>query len=205
MRQGDFWRRRWPRASLLGLAAGALLLWWCWPALAPRLRPQSGALAVVVLAEDPRRTAAALEIWPRIPSAWLVPQAGPSLQRAVQAQLQARQLPPSLRERVRPLTCGLDTLGQITCLAEALRHWRRSPNGPAIGSVLLVTGEEHLPRALAVARIVLGSQGLPVSGWHANTQAAPEDPLRTQRDRLRAQLWRATGWDGHPPFLGRGP
>ncbi|MBC1262443.1 hypothetical protein FQK07_14535 [Synechococcus sp. BSF8S] len=194
-----------PRWPLLGVAAGALLLWWCWPALAPRLRAPSGALAVVVLAEDPRRTAAALEIWPRIPSAWLVPHAGPSLQRAVQAQLQARRLPPSTRERVRPLTCGLDTLGQLTCLAEALRRWRRSAGGPAIGSVLLVTGEEHLPRALAIAHIVLGAEGLAVTGCPARTQAAPEDPLRTQRDRLRAQLWRATGWDGHPPFLGQAP
>ncbi|MCT0219817.1 hypothetical protein KQ304_12590 [Synechococcus sp. CS-1329] len=198
MKQGPFW-------SLLGIAAGALLLWWCWPTLAPRLRPRSGSLAVVVLAEDPRRTEAALEIWPRIPAAWLVPHAGPSLQRAVQAQLQARPLPPSLRERVKPLTCGLDTLGQLTCLAEALRRWRRSANGPAIGSVLLVTGEEHLPRAMAIARLVLGAEGLPVTGWPARTKAAPEDPLRTQRDRLRAQLWRATGWDGHPPFLGRAP
>lgn len=160
---------------------------------------------MVVLAEDPRRTEAALDRWLSMADARLVVHTGPPGQKASQAQLMARAPSPQALNRVQWLTCGLDTVGQFTCLAEALRRWRRSPQGPAIGSVLLVTGEEHLPRALAIARIVLGAQGLPVTGWPARTQAAPEDALRTHRDRLRAQLWRATGWDGHPPFLGRAP
>jgi hypothetical protein len=182
-----------------------LLLWWSWPALAPRLHPAAGVPAVVVLAEDPRRTEAALERWLSLADAWLVVHTGPPGQQASQAQLMARAPSPQALNRVERLTCGHDTVGQLTCLAAALRRWRRSAGGPAIGSVLLVTGQEHLPRALAIARIVLGAEGVPVTGWPARTQAVPEDPLRTVRDRLRAQLWRATGWDGHPPVLGRAP
>ncbi len=188
-------------ASLAGISLAALLLWWCWPGLAPSLRPAGGVSAVVVLAEDPRRTEAALDRWLPMTQAWLVVHTGPPGQQASQAQLTARAPSPQALSRVERLTCGRDTLGQITCLAVALRRWRQTPGGPAIGSVILVTGQEHLSRALAIAQIVLGGQGLTVTGFPADTQGVPEDPLRTQRDRLRAQLWRATGWDGRPPFL----
>jgi hypothetical protein len=160
---------------------------------------------VVVLAEDPRRTEAALDYWLQLPKAWLVVQTGPPGQQASRLQLAERRPSAQALARVRSISCGLDTLSQLTCLAEAMRRWRRSASGPAIGSVTLVTGEEHLPRALAIGRIVLGSEGIAVTGLAARTDNAPEDPLRSYRDRLRAQLWRATGWDRRPPFLGRRP
>jgi hypothetical protein len=155
----------------------------------------------VVLAEDPRRTEAALDRWLPMTQAWLVVHTGPPGQQASQAQLTARAPSPQALSRVKRLTCGRDTLGQITCLAVALRRWRQTPGGPVIGSVILVTGQEHLSRALAIAQIVLGGQGLTVTGFPADTQGVPEDPLRIHRDRLRAQLWRATGWDGRPPLI----
>ncbi len=192
-------------ASALGLG----LLWWHWPALAPWLvsigRGSAGAVpAVVVLAEDPRRTEAALDRWLQQPGSLLVMQGSLPIQQAARVQLAARHPTPQSLARVRSLLCGHDTLGQLTCLAEALRGWRHPDSSPVIGSVVLVTGREHLPRALAIARIVLGGQGLPVEGLAADTVAPPEHPLRAWRDLLRAQLWRATGWDGRPPFLLRG-
>jgi uncharacterized SAM-binding protein YcdF (DUF218 family) len=69
--------------------------------------------------------------------------------------------------------------------------------------VTLVTDQPHLPRALAVAETVLGGDGIRVKGVGVPIDQPAEQPLRRLRDQLRAQLWRATGWDGRPAFLQR--
>lgn len=172
------------------IAAGA---WLIWPWLAPWLKPAAGGSAIVVLAEDPRRTTAALDLWQQHPSRQLVIQGFPYLQGIAHRQLAARRPGPAALARVTSLTCGVDTVGQITCLADWIRsHSRTMP----IDQVTLVTDQPHLPRALAIAETVLGSRGLRVEGVGVPIDEPAEHPLRRLRDQLRAQLWRATGWDG---------
>lgn len=186
-----------PGRDLIGSAAALVVLAWAGSALAPRRRGfrRGGAGRRSTPHRGSTRPLAAHD------SGLAGGAYRPPGQQASQAQLTARAPSPQALSRVERLTCGRDTLGQITCLAVALRRWRQTPGGPAIGSVILVTGQEHLSRALAIAQVVLGGQGLAVTGFPADTKGVPEDPLRKQRDRLRAQLWRATGWDGRPSFL----
>ncbi|MEX1324998.1 MAG: ElyC/SanA/YdcF family protein [Synechococcaceae cyanobacterium] len=189
---------RWPEpiARVACVAGG----WLAWPWIAPWLRPASGGAAIVVLAEDPRRTTAALDLWQRDPSRQLVIQGFPYLQGIARRQLAARQPPPAAMARVASLTCGVDTVGQLTCLADWIRG--RSTTLP-LGQVTLVTDRPHLPRALAIARTVLGGRGIRVEGVGVVIDEPAENPLRRVRDQLRAQFWRVTGWDGRPAFLRR--
>jgi hypothetical protein len=172
-----------------GFALGAALLWWTWPFLRPQLAPTKGKEVIAVLAEDPRRTERALDLWQQRPRSLLLILVARSLQDPALGQLRARPALVLRLKQVGLIEEGADTVGQLTRLA----LWARSQ---PVGSVLLVTGSEHLPRAEAIARILLGAEGVRVSGVAAATGGPREDPLRTLRDHLRAQLWRATGWDG---------
>lgn len=173
---------------LLLLTAGAL--WWWYPRLAPRWPGTASDEAIVVLADDPLRTEAALNLWEQKPQAsfWIL--GGPSLQFASWKQLERRGLS-HLDSRVRLLMQGDDTVGQLTTLSQRL------PAG--VGHVTLVTDQAHRDRALLIARLALGDRGIAVAAPPpAALPANPlrEDPLRRFRDGLRVQLWRATGWDG---------
>jgi hypothetical protein len=171
------------------LALVALLLWWQWPWLRPALAPARGDAVIAVLAEDPVRLEHALDLWGERPGAWLVILAAPVLQEAARRQLQARRPSPGALRRVVMLPDGEDTVGQMI----ALSHWTGQR---PVASVTLVTGQEHLSRALALATIPLGTAGIPVVGSAAPTSGFSEDPMRRWRDQLRLQLWRASGWDG---------
>ena len=86
---------------------------------------------------------------------------------------------------------GHDTVGQLTALSIRLPQ--------AVGRVMLITDQAHRDRALAIARQALGAQGIQVqapSSWRLPPASPPEDPLRLDRDVLRLQLWRISGWDG---------
>ncbi len=168
-------------------------VWLTWPWLAPRLRPAAGGGAIVVLAEDPRRTTAALDLWQQEPSRQLVIQGFPYLQGIARRQLAARQPGPAAMERITTLTCGVDTVGQLTCLADWVRRHRETL---PLGQVTVVTDRPHLPRALAIAETVLGGEGIRVHGMGVPIDEPAENPLRRVRDLMRAQFWRATGWDG---------
>ncbi|MCP9826368.1 ElyC/SanA/YdcF family protein [Synechococcus sp. EJ6-Ellesmere] len=187
-------------AALVAIAAAGV--WLSWPWLAPRLWPAAGGEAIVVFAEDPRRTVAALDLWQQDPSRQLVIQGFPSLQGIARRQLAARQPGPAAMARVTTLTCGVDTVGQLTCLADWIRRRRQTL---ALGQVTLVSDRAHLPRVLAIAEIVLGGAGIRVQGLGVPIDEPAEHPLRRLRDQWRAQVWRATGWDGRPAFLQRQP
>ncbi|MCP9884186.1 hypothetical protein KBY97_03455 [Synechococcus sp. ATX 2A4] len=179
-------RRGW-RVGLLTL--GAAVLWWQWPWLRPALLPARGDAAIAVLAEDPVRLEHALDLWEQRPGTWLVILASTALHDAARRQLQARRPEPAALRRVVKIPDGLDTVGQMI----ALHAWtRRQP----VRELTLVTGEEHLPRARALAAIPLGAAGIAVSGSAARTGGFREDPMRRWRDVARLQLWRASGWDG---------
>jgi len=194
---------RWRKPpALVALAAVAASGWLAWPWLAPTLWPAAGGAAIVVLSEDPRRTTAALDLWQQDPTRQLVIQGFPYLQGIARRQIAARQPGPAALARVTTLTCGVDTVGQLTCLAD----WIRSQSGSVpLGQVTVVTDQPHLPRARTIAEIVLGAKGIRVEGLGVPIDAPAENPLRRLRDQLRSQFWRATGWDGRPAFLQRQP
>ncbi|WP_188021060.1 ElyC/SanA/YdcF family protein [Synechococcus sp. RS9907] len=178
------------RLSLLALLSAAGLLWWHWPKLALLLPLRGPATAIVVLADDPRRTEAALDLWQQLPEQafWIL--GSDSLQRASQQQLLSRGLDPS-SPRLGVLLQGDDTVGQLTSLSGRLPQ--------SIGRVMLITDQSHRDRALAIALQALGTQGIHVQAPPARQlppASPPEDPLRLHRDVLRVQLWRICGWDG---------
>jgi uncharacterized SAM-binding protein YcdF (DUF218 family) len=83
-----------------------------------------------------------------------------------------------------------DTLTNFTTLVGEFRKNK-------IRRVLVVTSHEHIPRAAAIARIVLGSRGIawdfdpvPPGGMGVEPQA------QVLRDYVRAQVWCLTGWSG---------
>jgi uncharacterized SAM-binding protein YcdF (DUF218 family) len=176
-------------ALLLG---GAAVLWSTWPGISPSAGGSQEVITVFV--EDPWRMHEALRLWRQRPGALLVMQGRPSSQEQVHHHLESRDLWPVGQGRVMVLTPGCDTVGQLRALTEVL-------NGiVSPGRVTVVTSEAHLARSVAIARILLGGrgwrvEGLPVVG-HDNR---PEHPWRLHRDRIRAQLWRATGWEGGLP------
>jgi hypothetical protein len=170
------------------LAAGCL--WWHWPKFAPALPLRGHSTAIVVLAEDPRRTEAALDLWQQQPqqALWILGSA--SLQLASRQQVNRRGLDPA-SPQLGALLAGDDTVGQLTALTSRLPQ--------PIGRVTLITDQAHRDRALAIARHALGAQGIAVRSPPPQElpPASPsEDPLRLRRDVLRVQLWRISGWDG---------
>ena len=178
------------RLSWLALAIGTVVGWWHWPQLAPLLPLRGAATAIVVLADDPRRTDLALDLWQRQPSRVLWILGNASLQQASRKQLRRRGLDSS-HPLVSFLLEGDDTVGQLTALSGRL------PN--TIGSITLITDQAHRDRALAIAHLALGAKGIEVHAPPAAQlpPASPqEDPIRRVRDQLRVQLWRASGWDG---------
>ncbi|MCP9892095.1 hypothetical protein KBY57_13685 [Cyanobium sp. Aljojuca 7D2] len=86
---------------------------------------------------------------------------------------------------------GFDTATQITALA----HWLRHQPFPRSAMVWIATDPDHTARALILARIALGSQGIRVgtADWPTPSSAERRKLLR---DALRLTLWRATGSTG---------
>jgi hypothetical protein len=86
---------------------------------------------------------------------------------------------------------GYDTTTQITALA----HWLRHQPSPRIGWVWIATDPDHTARAVVLARIALGSQGIRVGPTDLPTPS-PSEHRKLLRDALRLTLWRATGSTG---------
>jgi uncharacterized SAM-binding protein YcdF (DUF218 family) len=60
----------------------------------------------------------------------------------------------------------------------------------------LITSDSHMPRALAIATFVLGSQGIAFTPVSVPSDKPPESWLRILRDSGRALLWIFTGRTG---------
>jgi len=182
-----------PRPRALPLWLPVLLLaalWWWAPRLAPLLPASAQRRAIVVLADDPLRTEAALDLWEREPQSqfWIL--GGPYLLLASWDQLDQRGIAVE-DPRLGTLMQGEDTVGQLILLSERLPRQVRH--------VTLVTDRSHSRRSLLIARLALGRRGIRVDvppDAELPARMPPENPLRRWRDGLRVQLWRASGWDG---------
>ena len=86
---------------------------------------------------------------------------------------------------------GFDTATQITALA----HWLRHQPSPRSARVWIATDPDYTARAVVLARIALGSQGIRVApaDW---PNPSPGEGRKLLRDALRLTLWRATGSTG---------
>jgi hypothetical protein len=187
-------------ALVLPLLAGGL--WLGWPLLAPQLQPLLGSggsgakqppppEVISVFVEDPTRSIWALDLWKQKPGSLLVMQGRPSSQIANVTYLKSQGLWPADQKRLVTLQPGCDTVGQVDALARLLALQRRP------GRVTMVTSTAHMPRTLAIARILLGPAGWKVEGLPVVTEDnRPEDPIRLWRDQLRAHLLRITGLSG---------
>ena len=96
-------------------------------------------------------------------------------------------------DRVRLDYRARDTLGNFTSLVDELQR-------DGVHHLLLVTSEDHLPRAMAVGAIVAGSRGIrltgvPVSCW---PRCREESLGKRFGDGLRAFAWVLTGRDLKP-------
>jgi hypothetical protein len=165
-------------------------LWWWTPRIAPLLPSIAQRRAIVVLADDPLRTEAALDLWERDPDSqfWIL--GGPNLLLASWNQLDQRGIAVS-DARLGAMMQGDDTVGQLTLLSHRLPR--------NVRYVTLVTDRSHSQRSLLIARLALGGRGIHVEVPPDTVLPArlpPENPLRRWRDGLRVQLWRAIGWDG---------
>jgi len=187
-------------ALVLPLLAGGL--WLGWPLLAPQLQPLLGSggsgakqppppEVISVFVEDPTRSIWALDLWKQKPGSLLVMQGRPSSQIANVTYLKSQGLWPADQKRLVTLQPGCDTVGQVDALARLLALQRRPSR------VTMVTSTAHMPRTLAIARILLGPAGWKVEGLPVVTEDnRPEDPIRLWRDQLRAHVLRITGLSG---------
>jgi len=187
-------------ALVLPLLAGGL--WLGWPLLAPQLQPLLGSggsgakqppppEVISVFVEDPTRSIWALDLWKQKPGSLLVMQGRPSSQIANVTYLKSQGLWPADQKRLVTLQPGCDTVGQVDALARLLALQRHPSR------VTMVTSTAHMPRTLAIARILLGPAGWKVEGLPVVTEDnRPEDPIRLWRDQLRAHVLRITGLSG---------
>lgn len=84
---------------------------------------------------------------------------------------------------------ALDTVTNFTSLVKDFKN-------QGIQHVYLITSDFHMPRAKAIATVVLGSQGIAFTPVSIPTDEPPESQLRIVRDSGRAFLWVFTGRTG---------
>ena len=189
------------RLQVIGLSLGAAAtIWWFWPWWRPPEPPvlsnqDSRPVVVGVDGSSFRRIQTALSAWRAMPGARLVvmdlgaSQSYTELRNAAFTQEEMK--------RVSVIsTCG-DTL---TMSADWASFLRRMPGAP--GQMLIVTSPDHLERLTAILQVMLGGDGWRLEGMPSEVaENPPESILRTWRDQLRAQFWRATGFSGKDLFV----
>ncbi|MEB3360444.1 MAG: YdcF family protein [Synechococcales bacterium] len=84
---------------------------------------------------------------------------------------------------------AVDTVTNFTTLVNDFKAHR-------IRHLYLVTSDYHMPRACAIATIILGSYRIAFTPVVAHSHRSPESPLRILRDMIRSWLWLVTRWSG---------
>ncbi len=185
-RQRTLLGRRWQpflRRVVLG-SLGVLLLYG--PinlALAQALWPEPDG--ILVLGGNPHREATAAR-WAR---------AHPSLRVWSSSGLGPDQAYPIFdalgvsRDRVTLDYQAVDTVTNFTTLVKTFHQNH-------VHHLYLITSDYHMPRARAIATIILGSYRIAFTPVIAPSLTSAESPLRICRDVLRSWLWLTTGWSG---------
>jgi uncharacterized SAM-binding protein YcdF (DUF218 family) len=84
---------------------------------------------------------------------------------------------------------AVDTVTNFTTLV-------RDFNRKDIKHLYLITSDDHMPRAKAIATVVLGSQGITFTPVTVSSKGTAESKLRILRDTSRALMWVITGRTG---------
>jgi uncharacterized SAM-binding protein YcdF (DUF218 family) len=122
-------------------------------------------------------------------------QKDPSLDIWVSFGLLPKQVRPIFREanisenRIHLDYEAVDTVTNFTSLVDDFKRHE-------IRHVYLITSDFHMPRAKAIATIVLGSQGIAFTPVAIPTERSTEPWLFTLLDSGRALLWLFTGYTG---------
>lgn len=84
---------------------------------------------------------------------------------------------------------AIDTVTNFTTLVGDFKQQQ-------IHHIYLITSQEHIPRARAIATIILGSQGIAFTSLAVPSNQPEESILTIIRDIARALLWVFTGYTG---------
>ncbi|MER3494713.1 MAG: hypothetical protein C4323_22225 [Mastigocladus sp. ERB_26_2] len=84
---------------------------------------------------------------------------------------------------------AVDTVTNLTSLVNDFKQHH-------IQHLFLITSSFHMPRAKAIATIILGSQGIAFTPVSVPTINSPESQFRIWRDCVRALIWVFTGYTG---------
>ncbi|MBE9029810.1 YdcF family protein [filamentous cyanobacterium LEGE 11480] len=98
--------------------------------------------------------------------------------------------------RVHQDRVATDTVTNFTSIVDRLQQRN-------IQHVYLVTSDFHMPRAEAIATVILGSRGIRFTPMPVPSQEESESPLRIVRDIGRSIVWIFTGQTGAELRTGR--
>lgn len=90
------------------------------------------------------------------------------------------------RSRVHLDYRAVDTVTNFTTIVTELQQRK-------ITDVYVITSEFHMPRAIVIGEIVLGSRGIKIHPVTVPTEAKSENPTKSLRDGLRSVFWTVTG------------
>lgn len=141
--------------------------------------------AILVLGGTPKREKFTAKFAQNYPSLKIWVSSRQS-QKKIYATFQAADITDT---RVKVDARAVDTVTNFTSLVADFRKEN-------IQHVYLVTSENHMPRAKAIAFFVLGSQGITFTSVAVPSSRPPESRLRILRDIGRSFLWIITGHTG---------
>jgi uncharacterized SAM-binding protein YcdF (DUF218 family) len=93
------------------------------------------------------------------------------------------------RDRITLDYQAVDTVTNFTTLVKTFQQQH-------VHHLYLVTSDYHMPRAQAIATIILGSHHIAFTPVAAPSSRAAESPFRIGRDMVRSWIWLTTGWSG---------
>lgn len=137
--------------------------------------------AILVLGGEPIREQFAAQFAKQHPHLPIFVSSG-SPREYAEAVFQTAGIP---RQRVTLDYRAVDTVTNFTTMAELLKARQ-------ISSIYLITTDFHMPRAQAIAAIILGAQGIKFTPVAIPSQHQPEPSFKTVRDTLRAWWWVST-------------
>ena len=177
--------KRCQAGRLLGLAVFLLILGSISVRLTIAYLQPPQPQVILVLGGDPQREVAAAQLaryYPKL-EIWVSSGALPKQSTATfaAAQVSTKRLHLDYR--------ATDTVTNFTTLIPEFQEHH-------IQHLFLVTSDFHMPRAEAIAVLVLGSQGIAFTPVAVPTHQPPESKLRIARDMGRSLLWIATGKTG---------
>jgi uncharacterized SAM-binding protein YcdF (DUF218 family) len=90
------------------------------------------------------------------------------------------------RDRIHLDYRAVDTVTNFTVMVTELQQRK-------ITDVYVLTSEFHMPRALVIGKIILGSRGIEMHPVSIPSSIKSENPAKSLRDGLRSVVWLVTG------------